>query len=537
MLRKGALEAGLGEIMLTVLVAAVISGAMFGPLGAKVGEGFREAERFTNVNTTVVVDDKETFGELLKYNYWRAWSCDDIEGETFSDLRSTSLTDDGAVPCAGAGSTLAKGAQELYSSSGNDMEGKYGRIKFKINSSISPFRLKTGLAFGSNSAATLAGVSTGDGPNGKAGYSDWLFGPGCADWKPVVGDGYASQAVTQNGQKIINKKPYSFFTLFFKNGGGSSRVNTEGGGRTIEQRYQDGGENDGLYCDEYNDGPWLTKPGEENGFPKDENSVTNNGQDHYVEVLICPGDEGYIETRKGSPHNAGEASGDMLGVLSTGDNEDNLYGMIQITDMNSSCTLSNNPTPNQRIINQLTSPPDSYNFNNDRVLYEESGTNVFRPDDSYGDDQMVWNLPSGQKRIEFDVYFETRGHFRIDVIDSSNDRVTNINTDATGTDELWMYCRTCNENNDPPYQHPGDTAGDSYGVVANYQTGEEYTIVLRKTGTNVEWEMTDSSGNVVWEHSKNMNGDFNRVELEAWESWASGTTEDAVIRINDIRIN
>lgn len=535
MLRKGALEAGLGEIMLTVLVAAVISGAMFGPLGAKVGEGFKEAERFTNVNTTVVVDDKETLGELLKYNYWRAWNCEDIESETFNELKSTSLTDDGAVPCAGAGSTLAKGVSDIWKgNTGQDMEGKYGRIKFEINSSIQPFTVKTGEAFGPSNAATIAAVSTGDGASGNAGYNDWLFGSGCWNWQPLVSDNY-KWGFWDDKQKIIAGEPESFFSLFFKNGGGSSRINKQGNGVTIEDRYQSHGQNDGLYCKEYNDPFYLTSPHENTGYPKDESKVGND----YVEITLCPGDKGYIETRKHSPHNAGEAEGDFFGVANPNDNGDNLYGMIQITDMNSSCTVgSSAPSPNQMVLNNLNSPPDSYDFNNDRVLYEESGTNVFKPDDSFGDDQMVWSsLPAGSKTMSFDVYFETRGHFRIDVIDSSNDRVTNINTDATGDDKVWMYCRTCDDSNNPPFQDAGDTLGDAYGVVANYQTGEEYTIELSKTGTNVEWEMTDSSGNVVWEHSKDMNGDFNRVELEAWESWSGGTTDDTVVRINDIRIN
>lgn len=527
MLRKGALESGLGEIILTVLVAAVISGAMFGPLGAKMGEGFKEAEKFTQVNTTVVVDDKETFGDLLKYEYARAWHCDKVDSETFPGLASTSL---GAnPPCAGAGGTLVKGVSELYDSTGQDMEGKFGRVNFKINES---FILRTGEAFGpSEVETTLLGVSTGR--LTRAGYEDWIR-TNCDDYHPGVNDGFRrSGKLTDDTQYLMKGKPESFFTLFFTGGEGTDRV-VRSGGNTIEDRSEEWGISH-LYCDSAaaGKGSWLTKPGDDVGEPKD----PAEGES-YVSSKLCKGDKGYIEVRKHLPQNEGEASGGWLGSANFADNNDNLYGMIQITDKNSSCSMNDGEVnPNEPVISSLSSSPDSYSFGGQQVLYQEGGQNIFRPDDSSGNDQMVWEgLSSGQKSVEFEVLFKDRGHFRIDVINSSNDRVTNINTDATGTDGMWMYCTTCDDSNSPPFTDPRD-GGDGYGIVWNYDLNTAYKIEIARNAGEISWTISDGTGVTLWSFSKDMNSDFSRVELEAWESWNGGATDDAVVRINDIEVS
>lgn len=329
MLRKGALESGLGEIMLTVLVAAVISGAMFGPLGAKVGEGFREAEKFTDITTTVEVENPEVFGSLSKYVFFRAWGCSNVESESFSGLTSTSLTNTGQMPCASAGGTLAAGGRNLYTDTGGDMEGKFGRIDFVINDT---FTLNTGEGFGpDDKAAVLAGVSTGEGTNEgrKTGYSDWIWG-GCTAYDPVVSDSYMSN------HAYDDDPPHSYFTLFFKNGGGGSRVTRHGNGITLEDRESRDNDPDPIYCNEWNDGPWLTKPVEETGFPGGSfedraESYSTSGSD-YVNVRLCEGDQGYIEVRKGYPNTEGESTGSVAS-----NNNNDLYGMIQITNMNESC--------------------------------------------------------------------------------------------------------------------------------------------------------------------------------------------------------
>lgn len=324
MLRKGALESGLGEIILTVLVAAVISGAMFGPLGAKVGEGFQEAEQFTDITTQVTVSDSDTLGDLAQYSFWRAWGCDKVEGESFPGLTSTNLTENGQLPCAGAGGTAASSIQNLYSDTGNDMEGKYSRVNFVVNETIT---LKTGEGFGPDNgkSAALLGVSTGEG-TGKAGFSDYVRGS-CAAYDPGVwrdwGDSWESKG-----------PPFSFQTLFFKNGGGSERILRHGDGHTIEDLYSDRNQPIGLYCHPLpTQGKRLTKPVENTGFPNENPNTNDDVGEDYVEVKLCPGDKGYVETRKGYPTSTGESTGNPGST-----NNNNLYGMIQITQMNgSSC--------------------------------------------------------------------------------------------------------------------------------------------------------------------------------------------------------
>ena len=331
MLRKGALESGLGEIILTVLVAAVISGAMFGPLGSRIGEGFQEAEQFTDLTTQVTVSDSETLGDLAQYSFYRAWNCDKVEETTFKGLTSTNITDTGQLPCAGAGGTTASSVQNLYSNTGNDMEGKYSRVNFVVNETVT---LKTGQGFGPDDgkSAMLLGISTGDRFD-KAGYSDWVWG-GCNAYDAGVSDGY------MRGEDWESQgPPYSYHTLFFKNGGGSDRIQKYGEGATIEDRYDSGGQNDPLYCNEWNEvGSWLSKPSSKTGNPKDYDSVG----DSYVEIKLCPGDKGYVETRKGNPTTTGESTGSI-----GSNNNDELYGMIQITQMNSSCSVDGPTNPLQ----------------------------------------------------------------------------------------------------------------------------------------------------------------------------------------------
>lgn len=526
MLRKGALESGLGEILLTVLVAAVISGAMFGPLGAQIGEGFQEAQQFTQVTTEVTVSDSETLGELGQYVFWRAWGCDKVEDETFSGLTSTNLTENGRLPCAGAGSTVAKGLTDpLKGGTGNDMEGKYSRVNFVINETIT---IKTGDGLGpDDKSSILLGVSTGEGTD-KAGYSDWVRG-GCWGYDPGVGDVWVNSWENRG-------PPYSFHSLFFKNGGGEDRIQRYGDGETYEDMWT-GGQHQGLFCRPKPgiDDPRLAAPDKNTGFQNGDGADYEAPEDNYVSIKLCPGDKGYVETRKGNPTSTGEDSGSLTGGLAQ--NNGNLFGMIQITDMNSSCSAPPEPegNPNEPVINSLSSSPDNYGFNGEQVLYQEDGEKIFRPDDSAGDDIMIWeSLPAGSKRVEFEVLFKDKGHFRIDVINSDNDRVTNINTDATGTDELWMYCTTCDDSNSPPFLNPGN--GDSYGIVWNYDLNTAYKIEVSRQSGEVSWKISDGTGTTLWSFSKDMNSDFSRVELEAWESWESGTTDDAVVRINDVQV-
>lgn len=311
MLRKGALESGLGEILLTVLVAAVISGALFGPLGSQIGEGFQEAEQFTDITTEITVSNSETLGEAAQYSFWRAWGCDKVQGESFPGLKSTNLTEDGQMPCAGAGGTIAAGAQNLWTNTGNDMEGKYSRINFVVNETII---LETGNAFGPDGKdAVLLGASTGDGD--RTGYSDWVKG-GCLGYRYV------------NPSWIGNwdyGPPYSFYSVFFKNGGGSDRITRHSSqdtqAMTFEDMINDGKFSNGLYCDPIT-GERLAGLQEEVGFTGSDASTTRGEQ--YLTIKLCPGDKGYVEARKGNPTNPGEATGN------------NLYGMIQITQMNGS---------------------------------------------------------------------------------------------------------------------------------------------------------------------------------------------------------
>ena len=342
MLRKGALESGLGEIILTVLVAAVISGAMFGPLGSRIGEGFQEAEQFTDLTTQVTVSDSETLGDLAQYSFYRAWNCDKVEETTFKGLTSTNITDTGQLPCAGAGGTTASSVQNLYSNTGNDMEGKYSRVNFVVNETVT---LKTGQGFGPDDgkSAVLLGVSTGEG-TGKAGYSDYVRGS-CSAYDPGVWRDWG-------GSWEEKGPPYSFQTLFFKNGGGTDRIVKHGNGATIEDIYSDRDKPKGLYCLPLpTQGSRLTKPVPETGFPDySESLVTQSSSGvnydstggNSVEVKLCPGDKGYVETRKGYPTSTGESTGNIGST-----NNNNLYGMIQITQMNSSCSVDGPTNPLQ----------------------------------------------------------------------------------------------------------------------------------------------------------------------------------------------
>ncbi|MFB6199326.1 MAG: hypothetical protein ABEJ83_00480 [Candidatus Nanohaloarchaea archaeon] len=459
MLRKGALESGLGEILLTVLVAAVISGAMFGPLGAKVGQGFKEAEKFTDVTTTVTVDDKETLGDLSQYVFWRAWGCDKVSSETFEGLSDTSLGSN--PPCAGAGGTLVSDINNLYANTGNDMEGKFSRVNFVINDTIT---LKTGLGFGTDGkSATLLGVSTGD-RVGKSGYSDWIWS-GCTKYQPGVNDDWGNSWESKG-------PPYSFYTLFFKNGGGSERIQKIGSGKTIEDRYDDNGYNDPIYCDEWNDGPWLTKPSSNTGNPKDHEDTGGN----YVKVKLCPGDKGYIETRKGYPNIAGE-----YGRRTATVNNGNLYGMIQITSMNQSCRMNEgeagtggneplNPAP------EVWPDGSTYTVLSKKVRFDNSGTNpgVFK-----------WDVSGGQKKLNLSLEFDEIGH--VVVMRRPGDNAGQqgfFEINPNGNKKLWFSCSSCGSSfEDSYFADKGRISNDGYGYTGvKIERNKQYSFVVQEYG-------------------------------------------------------
>lgn len=352
MLRKGALESGLGEIILTVLTASVIAGVMFGPLGAKMGEGFEEAQDFTNVADEVVIDNSDEFGELAHYVFWRAWNCDELESWTFQTdkLKDTGYVEDnGQGLCAGASSTISRGFKEIITGeSGQDMEGKYGRVEFEINES---FTLDTGRGFGVGGgtdygdSAVLLGVATGysevygvnvNNEYGKQEYSTWIAG-GCTRYLDADDMRDHAQDPSDDGEG----PPYSAYTFFFENGPSDDRVTRINNGETFDDRYHDlksrvlGSEY--LYCSRTaTTTPALAAPLKRHGFDRAISGEHTSPHSYgHVEVQLCKGDKGYIETRKKKPTISGEAGNNLaIGQI----NNDNLYGVIQITDKGPDCT-------------------------------------------------------------------------------------------------------------------------------------------------------------------------------------------------------
>ncbi len=323
MLSKGQAH-NLGNIIATILVAAVIATVLLGPLYAKIAEGFGEAQKFTNVAGEIKIDNPEEMAAAMRYVWDRSLSCDKVDGKAYPSLAATSLGSN--PPCAGTTGTLAAGLENLIGNTGGDMEGEFGMIKFKINDS---FTMNTGMYYGQGGGSHNPGGGDWDDSEKSAiltagagnPFSEYIAG-GC--W------GYFSEAQAHSDA-------HSVFSLHFLETGASSRITSQGAGWTIDNAIGPASY-DKSFCSSLDPGDALLQV-------KNKMGAATNLFDHYgaphdcpggvgcasghLDIQFCEGDEGVMQSNKGNPTNSGEHTGALGGG--------EVFPFIEIEETGPSC--------------------------------------------------------------------------------------------------------------------------------------------------------------------------------------------------------
>jgi hypothetical protein len=543
------------ELVLVILVGGIVAVALGGPIMDQMEQGFGLLGEMNTGGNRINVSNRATLSQATLYVYQRASNdgCFDPDSSSSSYDSPTvpEQVDGDLTPPEGIDEAGYPALQDTYLTSeppctatqdpeGRDMEGTYSRVNFVIDETRSdPIVVGGGNEWMDDKAQGAVRGSIYDRTKAQCskdvldaavngGATGMVIGATASGGNPIITLGTTTLGMA--GATISEAASAGYigtnnnFLVYFP----ESISDTRSDSWLSDADEQDFSER--IYCYGLDSNIDL-KGGSLVSSPLDQTYNHDFGND--VIIKLCPGDRGYIQMNKQSPQNKGEAGEDWGSAH-------NFLFMEVTSTKTDSCGGPSVATPselNEQNLQQLSSTPDSHDFGdgNTQVLEDRSNGVMFTPSDSSGNDEMVWdNLPSGDKEFEVTVEFQDRGHFRIDA-ENSNGRVTNVNTDARGQDKFWMYCYVCDDQSSN-FQDPGGTSGDRYGIVWNYQSGEEYTFILRRNGDDVEWEIKDSIGNTEYFFSKEMN-DFTEIQVEAWDDWASGDTEESDILIKDIELN
>ncbi|MFB6207878.1 MAG: hypothetical protein ABEJ69_00865 [Candidatus Nanohaloarchaea archaeon] len=330
MLRKGVGIGSVATLILGVLTASLFVGvSTAGDLGGAIKTGFEMVNKKTDYQLDVTnytvngkeVQPDEVLSQAALFVYQRASNdgCKKGGGKDpnvyeqytakkdgrgghdsyiskngFPALTKTYLTD--RPPCVGTASGLSNDitANLIGSDTGNDMEGIYSRVAFEIPESANngkPIILEDG---------------------GDTWLEKHILAASTKGWDQSVKDScFGSQKGTGNE-----------FMIFF------AGTHNRRSSYPIQEASADVSNRDiNPYCDE-------KTPGRAGVYDDDsvESSSKTSKLDN-AEVMLCPGDEGYIQMNKGSATNDGEA-GEGYG------HDEGKYPHIVITEPNPRCALT-----------------------------------------------------------------------------------------------------------------------------------------------------------------------------------------------------
>lgn len=301
-------EAILGILVLALAVGMIATGGTF---FNSIAEGLGLVDK--QVGSQITVKDKETLSDAAKYAYDRASNDGCKKGgavdqqnaqEGYPGLKDTYLGQ--KPPCAGleGGPTFEDKNLAGYDT-GNDMEGVFSRVEFKISEDREgPIILtQNGKWLEDNLiAASDEGfyqrISNKCDPNAVKSFTNKVgsFMYGFINPAKVIEADYIG-----TGSKFI---------VYFEN---PEDVNKRASFR-LEDRLQDT-----VYCSGWGQSVAFTSF--EIGDSPVIRAVEDTGE---LEVRLCPGDEGYIQVNKGDPNNDGEAGEEF-----TGDTEKFAYIQIK----------------------------------------------------------------------------------------------------------------------------------------------------------------------------------------------------------------
>ena len=302
------MSAALGILVLGLAVGIASPG---GTMFESIAEGLGLVDK--QVGSTITIsgseeEAKKTFSDAAKYVYHRAsdGGCStggpvDLQNLAggYPGLEDTYLGT--KPPCAGMEGSLARGASNLYADNGNDMEGVFSRIEFEIAEDD-----ETGpITFSSSDNSDDLWLER----NFYAASRDGFY--------EQISDSCTSTILATllnldpRGSEIKYFGTGSMYSFFFKSADSNRRASI-----WMEDKQLD----DGIYCGvDIDDGDLFQK-----------SPVGNQFSDEDVDILLCPGDEGYIQMNKGDaegdgPKNKAEAGQNVIG-------RSTYYPFIQITE-------------------------------------------------------------------------------------------------------------------------------------------------------------------------------------------------------------
>lgn len=294
--RKGVIEST-SHIILLVLVGGILAATLGGPMYQTIQEGFEILDRYTGVDEYQDINNPDQLADFAHYAWDRAHSCDQVQ-RTLQDRGYPALSDTDYTSkpaCSGAPGTLAADiTSNLVGDTGNDMEGRYSRIKFEIQQEI---RLKS---YEERYGTYSSWESNGNRPflfktvsQYEKGYSDWVW-EDCTNRladKPLGKD----QGTNQHAWPIVFDVDQSDLDL-------DRRFRFQGSAmswREAEEGSDNGPPSIRPFCEEI--------PGDEPGYMIADSRVrTWDGRQGRTEVILCPGDKGYIQVNKGFASTDGE---------------------------------------------------------------------------------------------------------------------------------------------------------------------------------------------------------------------------------------
>ncbi|MFB6158783.1 MAG: hypothetical protein ABEJ95_03930 [Candidatus Nanohalobium sp.] len=308
-------------ITVTVLAATWTTGLVNDTLT----QGQNKIENQQNtLSGQIQIKNKETLADAARYVWDRATECSKVKKQNkkggYPGLKDTYL---GKKPkCSGMSVLNPTDPVKAITGSGNDMEGKFSKIKFQIKK---PIKLNSTTQYGNPDPQgnKFTYITTAQ----KHEYYQITT----AQCNSVKEDGKFFPPFPTRQQS--SQKPYAY--IITSSTDGSKRVTATKSSWTWEQfkqKYSQGQLQQtpqGIYCNKNAEGRPLvgTIKGPINELFK------RNSMEGSVTLQLCPGDKGFIQVNKKKPQNDGEVS-DSIG----GTTYEKRFGFIQLTSLGESCS-------------------------------------------------------------------------------------------------------------------------------------------------------------------------------------------------------
>lgn len=390
MLRKGLVK-NMTTMILILMTGGVVAATLGGPLYGAMEEGYNEIQQFLGIADRTQLSDGEEYSArdklaaIAHYSWDRAHSCEyvnrTIAGGGYKPLQETSYGEE--PPCSGQGGTfVADFLTNILDNSGNDMEGKYSRIEFEVKDRIV---LDTSKFYGyhedgwESNSYTVTGVACSQSEQQSQ-------AAGCGETVESSEKSFRPWAISRNGEEYNERvakecgKPssmgeisyYSWPIVFAvpQKGIEDSRTNFYNSFDWDAARDKAASMN-GLGANKPNTQPLCGKGvvggiGDRKGYLTHHRMVQYwNGDKGRTEIVLCPGDKGYLQVNKGAPAKEDEYTG---GTEAGG----HFFPYIQVNEVNESGECSSKSP---------TIPDDANSSGSDLELSANRNSNSIEIDD------------------------------------------------------------------------------------------------------------------------------------------------------------